>query len=107
MTPSTIISECAREFYVEPSDVTGRRREPDVCDARHIAMWILYRVLHMTTGRVATYFKRDRSMVCHASQRVDDLSETDPRFRRAIKRIRDRLGVAVEDVGDVAGMTTG
>lgn len=103
MTPSTIISECAREFDLEPSDVTGSKRHRAMCDARHIAMWIMYRTMRMTTGRVASYFcHHDGSTVSYAAKRVDDLCETDRRFSEALKNIIERI-----KYGDVTGMTTG
>lgn len=92
MTPSTIISECAREFWLHPSEVTGRLRKPDICDARHIAMWIMHRMFRIQSERVARHFRRERSSVSHAVHRVDQLKDIDPRFAEAFRRIMQRVG---------------
>lgn len=107
MTPSTIISECAREFWLDPSEVTGKRRDCDICDARNIAMWILHRVLRMNTERVAKYFGRDRSTVSYAAQRVEMLLQSERSFSARVNRIISRIHEGFFDPGDVAGMTTG
>ncbi len=75
-----VIRQSCETFGADARDVLAYNRRPTVCDARHVAMAVLYVRFGWTLKRIGRTFGRDHSTVHHAICKVRNLCDVDPEF---------------------------
>jgi chromosomal replication initiation ATPase DnaA len=72
MSPTSIIRFVGAHFHLSEGEVTGRDRHRDIALARHLAMYIIRKVLRLSFTRIGRLFgKRDHTSVMSAVQKID------------------------------------
>lgn len=87
-----VIKEVAKAFGVKEAQLMGDQRWHPLALARHVAM-VLCLESHPFTSTivVSRYFRRHRSMCVHAVRKVNEACETNPKVRRVVDDLREKL----------------
>jgi hypothetical protein len=83
MMPNDIIEMVAHYRNVTAEEIRGKSQKRRIVNARQGAMWLtLEKCKGLTQQEIAPYFNRDRTMLCHSRDRVEDsLSINDGQFK--------------------------
>lgn len=94
-SPSKVLEAVAEFFGVTPADICGRSRLSRVAEPRQVAMYL------MRVDSAASYPQigsviggRDHSTALHGYEKIARLLERDPKLRREIMQLRERLYAA-------------
>jgi len=60
---------------VKRSELMSKKRQSEIKNARHIAMYLAYKYTEFPLVRVGEYFGRDHATVVHARKRIKDAKE--------------------------------
>jgi hypothetical protein len=67
-----IIRDCCMEFGVTRDQIMSRRRNANIVEARHMAMWRMYKELGWTMERIGKFLGGfDHSVCVHAIRKID------------------------------------
>lgn len=73
----TIIETVANYFYLEKSDLTGRKRTEEFTKARHIAIYLAFDLLGLSYKKIGSFFSdRKHSSVIHSIKTVESAMNT-------------------------------
>jgi len=89
--PEQIIQTVSEYFNVTIKDLLGTCREHPICEARHIAMWIIRKYCKKGTIFIGKLFNKDHTTVCHACQQVKNKMETEDSFKNDMHNIFSQL----------------
>ena len=81
-----IIHAAAEVFNVLPSDIDGRSRIAQICDAR-LAVYVVARKGEIPPHAILARMKRDRSIASHYHKTAAELAQTNPAFAKKIQRV--------------------
>lgn len=82
------VSQC---FGISPSAMKTKSRIRNVCDARHISMFLIRKFTSLSMVETGRRFKRDHSSVSIAVKHVRDLIQTDEAIRVVVKTLERRV----------------
>ena len=88
-----ILKVVEKRFGVPSNRVMDRTREQHVVDARHAAMWLVARGMALDNIRIARIFKREKTLIPHAINRVNNLMENEPAFNETMRLAQKDLGM--------------
>lgn len=92
VTPEQILSEVARYFGIEESDLRGPGRSQAIARPRQIAMYLIREETGESLPQIGALLGgRDHTTVLHGCERIAGLIEEDPDIRREVLSIRQRL----------------
>ena len=88
------------DFYhipVEIRDSKSRKRE--LVNSRQVAMFYLKENTNETLNKIGNYFNRDHATVLHAIKTVNNLSDTDKKFRHELITVKEKIkyGLSSDD----------
>jgi chromosomal replication initiator protein len=87
-----MIHKSVSEYYVlAPEVLMGRQRTQEIARARQVAMYFAKIYTDFSLKSIGTYFNRDHSTVIHAIQAVENLIESDKRFKADIDTLKKRF----------------
>jgi len=87
-----LIHRSVSEFYVlSPEVLTGRQRTQEIARARQVAMYFAKIYTDFSLKSIGNYFNRDHSTVIHAIQAVENLIESDKRFKADIDTLKKKF----------------
>lgn len=90
--PSSVINKTAQYFSFKPTELTGASRKAPLAEARHTAMYLLYKDLNLPYEQVGRLFGgRDHTTVIHAVEKIADKIKTDPAMAKIIADIKHGL----------------
>jgi chromosomal replication initiator protein len=75
-----LVRICAQEFNTDPMKMQGKTRRQNVVFARHTAMSILRRDLHLSYYEIGFMFNRNHSSVIHGVKSVDAMHKVNKGF---------------------------
>lgn len=89
------IQKLVCDFYNIPVEaVKSKTRKREIVQARQIAMYFTKDLTKASLKNIGMYFGgRDHSTVIHACQTVNDLMETDKKFRHDVEEIEKRIKI--------------
>lgn len=90
---AAIIEAAGREFGISVRQILSERRQRDVVEARHVAMWLARELTWRSYPAVGRIFRRDHTSVIHAISRVDELMLGNASLAVQIRRLRATLEV--------------
>jgi len=81
-------------FGIAPDLVRSKTRKREIVQARQVAMYFCKQFTQHSLKSIGLHFGgRDHSTVIHACQSVENLMETDPRFREIIEALRHKISL--------------
>jgi chromosomal replication initiator protein len=89
------IQKLVCDFYNIPVEaVKSKTRKREIVQARQIAMYFTKDLTKASLKNIGIFFGgRDHSTVIHACQTVNDLIETDKKFRHDVEEIEKRIKI--------------
>jgi chromosomal replication initiator protein len=92
LPPSEIIERVAHHFGLEVDQLKGRSRKRDIARPRQIAMYLIREETDASLPQIGELLDgRDHSTVLYGCDRVAELLEEDPNFRRELNALRQQL----------------
>ena len=70
----TVLKELCIDLEIELGKLKSKSRLREIADKRHIALYVLYKNLGLTTLRSGKLLNRDHASVIHAVRKVENLS---------------------------------
>lgn len=90
--PSSVIAKTAQYFSFKPTELTGDSRKAPLIEARHTAMYLLYKDLNLPYEQVGRLFGgRDHTTIIHAVEKITEKIKTDPAIAKIIADIKHNL----------------
>lgn len=81
-------------FGIQPDLVRAKTRKREIVQARQVAMYFCKQLTQHSLKSIGLHFGgRDHSTVIHACQSVENLMETDPKFREMIEELRHKISL--------------
>jgi chromosomal replication initiator protein len=81
-------------FTISVEDVKSKTRKREIVQARQIAMFFAKDLTKASLKNIGSHFgNRDHSTVIHACQTVNDLIETDKKFRYDVDELSKRIKI--------------
>lgn len=65
-----VFNKVTEYFNITKDDILSRNRHEELLTPRHIAMYLVKKRTSLGDGEVAKFFKRDRTTVLHANQKI-------------------------------------
>jgi chromosomal replication initiator protein len=79
-------------FHIKPDDMKDKTRKKEIVIARQLAMYFAKEYTNHSLKSIGYHFGgRDHSTVIHAVQSVNDMYDTDTRFRTSVEELRKKL----------------
>ncbi len=90
--PSSVITKTAQYFAFKPTELTGDSRKAPLVEARHTAMYLLYKDLNLPYEQIGRLFSgRDHTTVIHAVEKIEGKLKSDPGIAKIIADIKHNL----------------
>ena len=92
VTVDRVISEVGKTFNIDPDDIRSKKRNAEITEARHIAMYIMRETTQLSQSAIGAEFSgRDHTTVIFALSKVRDLMQADPHKKRLISDIINNI----------------
>ena len=79
-------------FHIKTEDLKDKTRKKEIVIARQLAMYFAKEYTNHSLKSIGYHFGgRDHSTVIHAVQAVNDMYDTDPRFRNSVEELKKKL----------------
>lgn len=90
--PVKIINVIADHFRVDPKQIIGTSRKKNICDIRHIAIYITRKKTNLQYNLIGQHFgNRDHSTIMASEEKINKLLKQDPELQNLIDSIYDKL----------------
>ena len=84
------IVNSASEKYNVPRDVIlGKSHRKDIAWARHMAIYVMKKLMGCSTVEIGKFFNRDHSTIMASIEKIEKLADTDPTVAREIQEFID------------------
>ncbi len=70
-TPALIIEEVCRFYSIEERVLRGTLKNKGTAEARHVAMYLIRKLTHLSTPDIGKEFSKDHTSVIHAIKKVE------------------------------------
>jgi len=81
-------------FDIAPDLIRSKTRKREIVQARQVAMYFCKQFTQHSLKSIGLHFGgRDHTTVIHACRSVDNLMETDPKFREIIEELRHKISL--------------
>jgi hypothetical protein len=82
-----IAQAAAVVFGVSHEAIMSDKRDAEIADARHAAIYAVMQTRRYTTVKIARYFKRDHSSVLHACNKIRDQMKHDAPLKNRVEQL--------------------
>lgn len=90
--PEAIIRAVASHFGLERDELLGPRRSARIVEPRQVAMYLIREETEASFPAIGALFGgRDHTTVLHGCDKISRLVEQDPKLRRDILQLRQRI----------------
>lgn len=91
-TPALIIGEVASYTGVPERDIRGQRRDKDIAQARHIAVYLIRQLTELSLIEIGREFQgRDHTTVRKSVENVENRMKADESFGKVIEEITENI----------------
>ena len=92
LTPTRILGVVSKYYKIHKKDILGRSRKKDVVVARHMAMWLMRKILKLSLSKIGkTFGGRDHSTVLNAINKIDLQIKMNKAVRFAAQKIENKI----------------
>ncbi len=72
VTPEKILSYVSRKYNIPPEDITSAKRSKDITNARHIAIYLIRKMMDMSLIEIGKFFNRDHTTIMSSIGNVEE-----------------------------------
>ena len=88
VTAELIIEVVARQYGLEPSDITGKKRSREIATPRQIAMYVCREMTSLSTTSIGIAFGgRDHTTVMHGCDKIGEAMKGDFAFKKRVEEL--------------------
>ena len=92
LTPNRILNVVSKYYKIHKKEVTGKSRKKDVVVARHMAMWLMRKILSMSLSEIGkTFGGRDHSTVLNATTKIELQIKMNKAVKFAAQKIENKI----------------
>ena len=92
VTPELIIETVAEHFHIQPSDITGAKRNNEIVIPRQIVMYLCRNMIDIPLKSVGHYIgNRDHSTVSHGIRKIEEELETSQTLQNTMDIIKKKI----------------
>jgi chromosomal replication initiator protein len=92
LTPKMVIERVSGFFDLQPSDITGAKRDKEIVVPRQVAMYLMRHEMGLSYPKIAgAVGGRDHTTAMHSVQKIERQLETDDGLRGEVQALRERL----------------
>lgn len=92
LRPQKVIKKVSSYYQINQTALKGKRRNKEIVEARHMAMFILKTDLEMSYVDIGKWFSnRDHTSVMHAKDKIEQLIEESESVQEDYQRIKEEL----------------
>jgi chromosomal replication initiator protein len=89
MSIDTIIKVVADDYHLSPNDIKGKKRNKNIVNPRHIAMYLAKEITEYSTTEIGQDFGgRDHSTVIIACRKIEGQVQTDPALYSTLENLK-------------------
>lgn len=89
---NVIIETVSKESGIPIIDILEMSRKREIVTARHLAMYFIKEHTDYSLKKIGSFFSnRDHSTIIHANQSVEDLIDTDKKFKLYFTRLSAKV----------------
>ncbi len=93
LQPEEILQEVASFYGLRVTDLTGKRRQRQVAEARQVAMFLTRELLGLSYPQIGQVFGgKNHTTVMAAVKKISELVETEGHFKSIVEALKGRLG---------------
>ena len=81
---NTLLDSVAVSFQVSRNELMSSVRKKEFALARHVAMYLLKEVKHLSVMKIAEFFEKDHSSVIHGIARIKKQIQLDMKMKNKI-----------------------
>ena len=94
ITTDKIIKVVSKKYGILDEDIKGRKRQNEIANARHIAIYLMSQIKGMTSTQIGKFFDRNHTTVLASIKIVEERMKDNPLFKIEIDDI-------IKDIKDV------
>jgi len=98
VTPEIILPLVEKYTGITKKQMDGKTRMRQICDARHIYFYMLYKYTKLTLHKIGQQCNRDHATALHAVKKIKGILEVDKNFQVIVKTIDSNIGRTVSDL---------
>jgi chromosomal replication initiator protein len=88
----SICKQVAEFFGIEPEDITGKKRVQEFTRARHVAIYLSYKLLNISYARIGESFAgRKHSSVIHSIKTIDSILQSNLPSAKSVKKLVENV----------------
>lgn len=92
LSAKQIIEVCAKHFQVPVADILSPKRDKDIVQPRHLAMYLMRSELHLSFPKIAQELgRKDHTTAIHSVTKLELAIQSDPSVREAYHSIKEQL----------------
>lgn len=94
LSAKQIIEVCAKHFQVPVADILSPKRDKDIVQPRHLAMYLMRSELHLSFPKIAQELgRKDHTTAIHSVSKLEAAIQSDSSVREAYHTIKEQLYV--------------
>ena len=86
-----IITYVAKRYNIKKEDIAGNKRNAEIKDARHIAVYLMRELLGLTYKEIGTNINKHYSTIMSSYDKINERVKKDPSFKKEIDDIKNEL----------------
>lgn len=86
-----IITYVAKRYSIKKEDITGNKRNAEIKDARHIAVYLMREILGLTYKEIGNNINKHYSTIMSSYDKINERVLKDPSFKAEIEGIKNEL----------------
>lgn len=86
-----IITYVAKRYNIKKEDIAGNKRNAEIKDARHIAVYLMREILGLTYKEIGTNINKHYSTIMSSYDKINERVKKDPSFKKEIDDIKNEL----------------
>lgn len=87
-----VMTIVANYYQISVDDLRSKKRNKEIVEPRHLAMYLCNSLVHMTYTDIGEAFgKRNHATVIHACNKIEEDSLSDPQLKHRLEEITQRL----------------
>ncbi len=88
VTVDRIIAAVSARYGVSREEIVGSKRNKEIADARHIAIYLIRNITEMSLPNIGKMFGKDHSTVLSSIQKITKRTHADPLFNAEISDLK-------------------
>lgn len=94
LSAKQIIEVCAKHFQVPVADILSPKRDKDIVQPRHLAMYLMRSELHLSFPKIAQELgRKDHTTAIHSVTKLEIAIQSDTSVREAYHAVKEQLYV--------------